>query len=51
MKPLDVGRMNKRITFVYLEDSTDEMGQDCQAWKEYKTVWATVKALRGGEYY
>ncbi|MCI7301318.1 phage head closure protein [Ihubacter massiliensis] len=51
MKPLNVGKLNKRITFVLLEDGIDEFGQNCQAWKEYKTVWATVKALRGGEYY
>ncbi|MCC2864912.1 phage head closure protein [Anaerovorax odorimutans] len=51
MKPLDIGRLNKRITFICLENGTDELGQDCQVWKEYKPVWATVKALRGGEYY
>lgn len=34
-----------------LGEGLDEMGQDCQVWEEYKTVWATVKALRGGEYY
>ena len=51
MKPLNIGSLNRRITFVYLDSDVDEMGQDCQVWKDYKTVWATVKALRGGEYY
>lgn len=51
MKPLDVGRLNKRITFVKLVESVDQLGQDRQDWKDDRSVWATVKALRGGEYY
>lgn len=51
MKPLNIGKLNRRITFVKPGEDVDEMGQDCQCWEEYKTVWATVKALRGGEYY
>lgn len=51
MKPLNIGKLNRRITFVRLGEGLDEMGQDCQVWEEHKTVWATVKALRGGEYY
>jgi SPP1 family predicted phage head-tail adaptor len=51
INPLDIGRLDKRITFRKIADGTDAVGQNTQEWQDYKTVWATVKALRGGEYF
>ena len=52
MKPLDIGKLNKRITFLkFDEEHTDEMGQNKPEYVKHKSVWATVKSLRGGEYY
>lgn len=49
MKPLDVGRLNKRITFLTFEEGIDEMGQDTKKKVPIYTVWATVKPLTGTE--
>lgn len=49
MKPLDVGRLNKRITFLTFQDGLDEMGQDTKRKVPFCSVWATVKPLRGRE--
>ena len=38
---VDIGKLNRRITFLRLETSEDEMGQDKSEWKKYRTVWAT----------
>lgn len=48
---LDIGRMDKRITFLKESESIGEFGQDKKSFVPVKTVWATVKALRGTEYY
>lgn len=50
-KSITIGKLNKRITFVKRGYITDSFGQDKQGFEDVKTVWATVKALRGGEYY
>lgn len=51
-KPLSIGKLNKRITFLKKEIGYDEMGQEIQEdFKPFKTVWATIKSLRGGEYW
>lgn len=49
MKPLDVGRLNKRITFLELKDGVDEMGLDTKKKAPFCSVWATVKPMRGAE--
>ncbi len=49
-KPINIGKLNKRITLLQYADTIDELGQDTQKWKEVKTVWATFKPIRGGEY-
>lgn len=50
--PLNIGKMDKRITFLKQGGGIDAMGQEIEGeWQPYKTVWATVKALRGGEYW
>jgi SPP1 family predicted phage head-tail adaptor len=51
IKPLDIGKLNKRVTFRAPAPGSDAIGQTTQKYKDYATVWATVKALRGGEYY
>lgn len=48
---LDIGRLDKRITFQKQAEETGKYGQTKKVFKDYKTVWATVKALRGTEYY
>lgn len=47
---VNAGALNKRITFLKQEPSVDGMGQDRFEWKEYKTVWATVKPYKSSEY-
>lgn len=50
-RPLNIGKLDKRITFlVYDEDGTDELGQNKRGWVKSKTVWATFKPIRGGEF-
>lgn len=51
MKPLNIGRLNRRITFLTAKETQNTINQTTQEWKEYKSVWATVKALRGSERY
>lgn len=47
---MDIGRMNKRITFCKYEEVEDELLQIKQELREKKTVWASVEPLRGREY-
>lgn len=47
---VDIGKLNRRIIFLRLETSEDEMGQDKSEWKKYRTVWATVKPYKASEY-
>lgn len=48
---IDIGRLDKRITFLKQEEVEGRFGQTKKAFVPYKTVWATVKMLRGAEYY
>lgn len=47
---IDIGKLNKRITFLQLETQMDDMGQDKAIWKDCRTVWATVKPYKASEY-
>ena len=54
---IDIGRLNKRITFMQLKDEDEngnpfvnEYGQDIQLLLPYKTVWAAVEPTTGKEY-
>lgn len=51
MRTMNIGKLNKRITFMRLEEIEDEMGQTTQGLMEIKTVWASFYPLRGTEYY
>ncbi len=47
---MDIGRMNKRISF-YKEVSVDnELGQSTIKLEKVKTVWASLEPTRGREY-
>lgn len=54
---LDIGRLNKRVTFMQLKDEDEngvpyenEIGQNIQKLTPYKTVWASVEPITGKEY-
>lgn len=51
MRTMQIGKLNKRITFLRLADVTDEMGQFAKGFEEIKTVWASFYPIRGSEYY
>ncbi|MBS4932232.1 MAG: phage head closure protein [Clostridiales bacterium] len=49
---MNIGKLNKRITFLKPTTGHDEMGQEIEgAWQPFKTVWANIKPLRGREYW
>ncbi len=47
---VDIGKLNKRITFLKLSELTDDMGQTKTEWVQYRSVWATVKPFKSSEY-
>ena len=49
-KAIDIGKLNKRITFQKQNASEDKIGQDRHVWIDLKTVWADFYPIRGGEY-
>ena len=46
----NTGKFNKRITFRRIVQQADALG-DHPVPENVKTVWASVRAARGGEYY
>lgn len=48
MKPLDVGRLNKRITFLKRRETGDEYGSHFE-WEPAFSAWATVSPERTSE--
>lgn len=48
--PIDIGKLNKRITIQRKVQKKDEMGQDKLVWEDWKTLWATVKPMKSTEY-
>lgn len=48
---MDIGRMDKRVTFFRREEVADGLGQCRQGMTEVCTVWAAIAPVRGGEYY
>lgn len=42
---------NKKIKFVYKGQTYDEDGFPIEGWKTFKTVWASIRGLRGREFY
>lgn len=51
MRTMNIGKLNKRVTFLGMEKVKDSMGQTTHALQEIKTVWATLYPIRGTEYY
>lgn len=51
MRTMQIGKLNKRITFLRLEDIKDAMGQSTKGLQEIKTVWASFYPIRGSEFY
>ena len=51
MKTINIGRLNKRITFSKQMDSEDSMGQIKKELQNRATVWGSFYPVRGGEYY
>lgn len=47
---VDIGKLNKRITFLRLGTVVDDMGQDRAGWEDYKSAWATVKPYKASEH-
>ena len=47
---MDIGRMNKRITFCRYEEKENALSQKVQELAEVKNVWAGVEPTRGREY-
>ena len=46
---MDIGSMNKRITFLKAEERENELAQNEQMLKEVKTVWASIVTTKGRE--
>lgn len=46
---MDIGRLNKRITFVRMADRENDLGQLVKKQEVVKTVWATVSSTKGKE--
>lgn len=51
MKMINIGKMNKKIRILYPVEAKDSMGQDTFEYKKGRSIWATVRSVRGGEYY
>lgn len=48
---MDIGSLNKRITFQELKLNINENGFQIEEWIDFKTVWAGVTNLHGREYF
>lgn len=50
MYVLNAGRLSRKVTFLQYTDTVDEHYRTKQTLKEYATVWAEIKPMRGYEY-
>lgn len=50
-RTIDVGRLNKRITFMRYQRTLDSMGQNVQKLMPVKEAWASFYPVRGSEVY
>lgn len=48
---INIGKLNKRITFKKLTDVKDGLDQKVKKMKTLKTVWGSLYPLRGVEFY
>lgn len=48
---MDIGRLNKRITFQELGQDKDSYGEIVEAWLDLKTVWAEIAPVSGNQFF
>lgn len=48
---MEIGKLNKRITFQAFTSTVNENGFEEQNWVDVKIVWASVANLSGREYF
>lgn len=48
---MEIGALNKRITFQQLKTTINENGFDVEEWLDVKSVWAAVSNLHSKEYF
>lgn len=51
MKQINIGKLNKKVYICNPVEVNDAIGQDTFRYEKGKRIWATVKSVRGGEYY
>lgn len=51
MRTMEIGKLNKRLTFKRFADVTDAMGQSKKILTELCTVWGSLYPVRGAEFY
>ena len=51
MRRINIGKLNKRLTFERLGDIEDEMGQIKQGRQPIATVWGSLYPVRNSEFY
>ncbi len=51
MRTLNIGKLNKRITFMKMSDVADALGQSTKGLAPIKTVWGSLYPVRGAELY
>lgn len=51
MRTMNIGRLNKRITFYTRTDTVNELSQKSKTLTPVKTVWASLAPVRGLERY
>ncbi len=47
---VNIGKLNKRVTFQKLVPGEDDLGQDKNSYEDVFTVWATVKPSKASEF-
>ena len=51
MRTIQIGKLNKHVTFVGYKDVENELSLYSKELTDIKTVWATFTPVRGREYY
>lgn len=51
MRTINIGKLNKRLSFKKLVDVTDEMGQNKKKLAKICEVWGSLYPVRGMEFY
>lgn len=51
IRTMNIGKLNKRLSFFSLADVPDELGQITKKLSLIKTVWGTLQPVRGAEFY